>query len=360
MRMNALPLDHVIEGDCIAAMNAMPENSVDLIFADPPYNLQLGGDLFRPEGGRVDAVTDDWDKFDTFQTYDTFTREWLQAARRILKDDGTLWVIGSYHNIFRVGTKLQDEGFWILNDIIWRKANPMPNFKGTRFTNAHETLIWASKGENARYRFNYKAMKAMNEELQMRSDWVLPICSGGERVKVDGLKAHPTQKPEALLYRILLASTEPGAVVLDPFFGTGTTGAVAKRLGRHYIGIDREPRYCRVARDRINGVLPLDESAMVTMQSKRAATRVPFGALVENGLIQPGATLTDLGRRYRARVRADGSVQMDGREGSIHQVGAAAQGAPSCNGWTFWHVDDGKSLVCLDSLRDAYRSRLDA
>src|SRR3546814_171182 len=215
MRRNALPLDMIIQGDCIAAMNELPENSVDLVFADPPYNLQLGGDLFRPEGGRVDAVTDDWDKFDTFQTYDSFTAEWLKAARRILKDDGTLWVIGSYHNIFRVGAKLQDEGFWILNDIIWRKANPMPNFKGTRFTNAHETLIWASKSENARYRFNYKAMKAMNEELQMRSDWVLPICSGGERVKVDGVKAHPTQKPEALLYRILLASTEPGAVVLD-------------------------------------------------------------------------------------------------------------------------------------------------
>ena len=361
MRANTtLPLDSVIEGDCIEAMNALPENSVDLIFADPPYNLQLGGDLYRPEGGRVDAVTDDWDKFDTFEIYDNFTSNWLQAARRILKDDGTLWVIGSYHNIFRVGATLQDEGFWILNDIIWRKANPMPNFKGTRFTNAHETLIWASKGEDARYRFNYKAMKAMNEELQMRSDWVLPICSGGERVKVDGLKAHPTQKPEALLYRILLASTEPGSVVLDPFFGTGTTGAVAKRLGRHYIGIDRENRYCRVARDRIAGVLPLDESAMLTMQSKRSAPRIPFGALIENGLIQPGAMLTDLRRRYRARVRADGSVQMDGREGSIHQVGAAAQGAPSCNGWTFWHLDDGKNLTCLDSLRDQYRARLDA
>lgn len=359
MRMNALPLDTVLQGDCIELMNAMPEGSVDMIFADPPYNLQLGGDLYRPEGGRVDAVTDAWDKFDNFASYDNFTSAWLKAARRVLKEDGTLWVIGSYHNIFRVGATLQDEGFWILNDIIWRKANPMPNFKGTRFTNAHETLIWASKGENARYRFNYKAMKAMNEDLQMRSDWVLPICSGSERLKVEGIKAHPTQKPESLLYRVILAATEPGAVILDPFFGTGTTGAVARRLGRHFVGIDREANYCKVASERIASVLPLDESAMMTMQSKRAAPRVPFGALIETGLIQPGAMLTDLRRRYRARVRADGSLQMDDREGSIHQVGAAAQGAPSCNGWTFWHVDNGKTLTCLDSLREAYRSNLE-
>ncbi len=354
--MTTLTLDRVIEGDCLRIMAQMPAKSVDLIFADPPYNLQLGGDLYRPEGSRVDAVDDDWDKFDDLNSYDRFTRAWLTEARRILKDDGALWVIGSYHNIFRVGSVLQDLGFWILNDIVWRKSNPMPNFKGTRFTNAHETLIWCSKGENARYTFNYQAMKALNDEVQMRSDWVLPICSGGERLKTDGVKAHPTQKPEALLYRLLLATTKPGDVVLDPFFGTGTTGAVATRLGRHFIGIEREARYCAVARERMESVLALDESAMETMQSKRAAPRIPFGALIETGLIEPGATLTDLKRRWRAHVRADGSVQMGEKAGSIHQLGAAAQGAPSCNGWTFWHVDEGSRLTSLDHLRDRYRA----
>jgi modification methylase len=354
-----LPLDSIIERDCVAAMAALPEASVDMIFADPPYNLQLGGDLFRPEGGLVDAVDDDWDKFDTFATYDKFTRAWLKEARRILKPDGTLWVIGSYHNIFRVGAALQDEGYWILNDIVWRKSNPMPNFRGTRFTNAHETLIWASRGEESRYTFNYRAMKALNDELQMRSDWLLPICSGGERVKTDGVKAHPTQKPEALLYRVLLACTNKGDVVLDPFFGTGTTGAVARRLGRHWIGIEREPRYVKVARERIASTLALDESAMRTMQSRKGQPRVPFGALIETGMIAPGATLTDSKRRWKARVGADASVEMGGQQGSIHQIGAAAQGAPSCNGWTFWHVSQGDTLVPLDQLRQAYISKLD-
>jgi modification methylase len=329
-----------------------------MIFADPPYNLQLGGDLFRPEGGLVDAVDDDWDKFDTFATYDAFTRAWLKQARRILKPDGTLWVIGSYHNIFRVGAALQDEGYWILNDIVWRKSNPMPNFRGTRFTNAHETLIWASRSESSRYTFNYRAMKALNDEIQMRSDWVLPICSGGERVKTDGVKAHPTQKPEALLYRVLLACTNAGDVVLDPFFGTGTTGAVARRLGRRWIGVEREPRYVKVARERIASTLALDESAMRTMQSKKGQPRIPFGALVENGLIAPGATLTDCKGRWKARVGADASVEMGGVQGSIHQIGAAAMGAPSCNGWTFWHVSQGGTLVPLDALRQIYISNL--
>jgi len=350
----ALPVDRIIEGDCIAAMAALPDACVDMVFADPPYNLQLGGDLFRPEGGRVDAVDDDWDKFDTFETYDIFTRAWLKQARRILKPDGTLWVIGSYHNIFRVGASLQDAGYWILNDIVWRKSNPMPNFRGTRFTNAHETLIWASKSENSRYTFNYRAMKALNDELQMRSDWVLPICSGGERVKTDGVKAHPTQKPEALLYRVLLACTNKGDVVLDPFFGTGTTGAVARRLGRRWIGIEREAKYVKVAKERIASTLALDESAMRTMASKRGQPKVPFGALVETGMIEPGAVLTDAKRRWHARVGADASVEMGGKLGSIHQIGAAAQGAPSCNGWTFWHIADGAGLVPLDTLRQKY------
>jgi modification methylase len=354
-----LPLGRIIEADCVRAMAALPAASIDMIFADPPYNLQLGGDLFRPEGGRVDAVDDDWDKFDTFAAYDEFTRAWLKEARRILKPNGTLWVIGSYHNIFRVGAALQDEGYWILNDIVWRKSNPMPNFRGTRFTNAHETLIWASRSEDSRYTFNYRAMKALNDELQMRSDWVLPICSGGERVKTGGVKAHPTQKPESLLYRVLLACTNPGDVVLDPFFGTGTTGAVARRLGREWIGIEREKRYVKVARARIDSTLPLDESAMRTMQSKKSQPRVPFGALLETGMIEPGAVLTDSKRRWTARVRADASLELGGKQGSIHQIGAAAQGAPSCNGWTFWHVAQGESLVPLDDLRQLYIAKLD-
>ena len=354
-----LPLDTILEGDCIAEMARLPDKSIDMIFADPPYNLQLGGDLFRPEGGKVDACDDDWDKFDSLAVYDDFTREWLAEARRILKDDGTIWVIGSYHNIYRVGALLQDADFWILNDIVWRKANPMPNFRGTRFTNAHETLLWCAKDEKARYTFNYRAMKALNDDLQMRSDWVLPICSGGERVKdAAGDKAHPTQKPEALLYRILLACTKPGDVVLDPFFGTGTTGAVARRLGRQWIGIERERSYVKVARERIDATLPLDESAMTVMADKRSQPRVAFGLLVESGMVPAGSTLVDSKRRWLASVNADGSIACDGEVGSIHKVGAGLQGAPSCNGWTFWHVElDGK-LQPIDALRQQHLSAL--
>ena len=358
-RTKELPLDTILEGDCIAEMARLPDNSVDMIFADPPYNLQLGGDLFRPEGGKVDACDDDWDKFDSLTAYDDFTREWLAEARRILKDDGTIWVIGSYHNIYRVGSLLQDADFWILNDIVWRKANPMPNFRGTRFTNAHETLLWCAKDEKARYTFNYRAMKALNDDLQMRSDWVLPICSGGERVKdAAGDKAHPTQKPEALLYRILLACTKPGDVVLDPFFGTGTTGAVARRLGRRWIGIEREPAYVEVARERIDSTLPLDESAMETVPDKRAQPRVAFGLLVESGMVAPGTMLTDGKRRWSARVRADGSIECQGHSGSIHKVGAALQGAPSCNGWTLWHVEQEGGLTLIDALRQKHLAGL--
>ncbi len=349
-----LPLDQIIKGDCIAAMRALPDASVDMVFADPPYNLQLGGDLFRPEGGRVDAVDNDWDKFDTFAAYDRFTKDWLAEARRILKPNGSIWVIGSYHNIFRVGTAIQDEGFWILNDIVWRKANPMPNFKGTRFTNAHETLIWASKSEDARYTFNYRAMKTLNDELQMRSDWTFPICGGPERLKRNGTKAHPTQKPEALLYRILLACTKPGDIVLDPFFGTGTTGAVAKRLKRHWIGIEREDVYIDVAQERIDAALPLDESAVTTMQSPTAAPRVAFGTLIETGYLTPGAKLYDSKRRWAATVRADGSLACETDSGSIHKLGATLQNAPSCNGWTFWHYEDKKGLRPIDALRQTY------
>ena len=350
-----LPLDSILIGDCIAAMKALPDRSVDCVFADPPYNLQLGGELFRPDGSHVDAVTDDWDKFDTFAAYDAFTRAWLAEAHRVLKDTGTIWVIGSYHNIFRVGAAVQDLGYWILNDIVWRKANPMPNFRGTRFTNAHETLIWASKGEKARYTFNYRSMKTLNDELQMRSDWEFPICGGQERLRQGGHKVHPTQKPEALLYRVMLASTKPGDVVLDPFFGTGTTGAVAKRLGRHWIGIEREGDYCAAAAARIEAALPLDESALATMQSPRQAPKVAFGVLVETAMLPAGSVLVDAKRRFRATVRADGSLlSACGQAGSIHRLGAALQGAPACNGWTFWHHELDGALAPIDTLRQRY------
>ena len=349
-----LPLGRILSGDCIEAMRSLPDASVDLVFADPPYNLQLGGDLNRPDGSHVDAVTAHWDRFDSFATYDAFTKAWLAEAKRVLKPDGALWVIGSYHNIYRVGAILQDLGFWILNDIVWRKSNPMPNFRGTRFTNAHETLLWASQGEKARYHFNYRAMKTLNDELQMRSDWVIPICSGPERLKEGKQKVHPTQKPEALLYRVLLATTEKGDVVLDPFFGTGTTGAVAKRLGRQWIGCEREAGYRDAAIKRIEKELPLDESAIATMQSRKDAPRVAFGALVEAGLIPPGTQVFDKQRRWTATVRADGSLVRDAQSGSIHGLGKDLQCAPSCNGWSFWHLDHGGEIKPLDALRQHY------
>ncbi|WP_311202073.1 site-specific DNA-methyltransferase [Novosphingobium mangrovi (ex Huang et al. 2023)] len=349
-----LPLGQIIPGDCIEAMRSIPDASVDMVFADPPYNLQLGGDLSRPDGSHVDAVTDDWDKFSSFATYDQFTRDWLREARRVLKPEGSIWVIGSYHNIFRVGAIMQDMGFWILNDIVWRKANPMPNFKGTRFTNAHETLIWASMGEKSKYTFNYRAMKTLNDELQMRSDWVLPICNGQERLKKGGHKVHPTQKPEALLYRVMLATTNKGDVVLDPFFGTGTTGAVAKRLGRDWIGCEREGNYREAAMERIEMALPLDESALKTMQSKRTAPKVAFGTLVETGWIAPGTKLTAKKGRFTATVRADGSLESGDANGSIHGVGAKLQGAPSCNGWTFWNLEHEGEVKPIDAIRQLY------
>ena len=349
-----LPLNTIIPGDCIEAMRSLPSASVDLVFADPPYNLQLGGDLSRPDGSHVDAVTDDWDKFASFATYDEFTRLWLAEARRVLKPNGALWVIGSYHNIFRVGSILQDMGFWILNDVVWRKANPMPNFKGTRFTNAHETLIWASMGEKNRYTFNYRSMKTLNDELQMRSDWVLPICSGQERLKKGGSKIHPTQKPESLLYRVMLATTNKGDVVLDPFFGTGTTGAVAKRLGREWIGCERDAGYREAALERIQLALPLDESTITTMQSPKSAPKVAFGTLVETGWIAPGTLLRDKKGKLIAQVRIDGSLESGADKGSIHGLGAKLQGAPSCNGWSFWHIEHQGEVKPIDALRQLY------
>ncbi len=365
-------LDRVLVGDCIDLMNGLPAGSVDMVFADPPYNLLLGGDLLRPDHSKVDAVDDDWDKFSDpsdsqatgFAEYDKFTRAWLKAARRALKPGGTLWVIGSYHNIFRVGTALQDEGYWLLNDIVWRKSNPMPNFRGKRFTNAHETLIWAARDRaNKKYTFNYNSMKELNEGIQMRSDWLLPLCTGGERLKnEDGKKAHPTQKPESLLFRCIMAASNPGDTILDPFFGTGTTGAVARRLGRHFIGLERDHTYAAIARKRIAEIVPLEGQDVTPMPSKRSEPRIPFGTLIEAGLLQPGTVLSDLSGRLHARVRADGTLSssnaMGEHRGSIHQVGAAVQGAPACNGWTFWHFEAAHGRLPIDHLRQQVRAGL--
>jgi modification methylase len=349
----------ILVGDCVAAMAALPAASVDLVFADPPYNLQLKGDLKRPDDSRVEAVDDDWDKFASFADYDAFTRAWLSACRRVLKPAATLWVIGSYHNIFRVGAILQDLGFWILNDVVWRKSNPMPNFRGRRFTNAHETLIWAAREQTSRYTFNYEALKAGNEDLQVRSDWTIPLCTGEERLKqADGSKLHPTQKPEALLARAILAASRPGDVVLDPFLGSGTTGAVAKRLGRSFIGIERDQAYARAAEARIAAVEPLPQATLAPFQTAREAPRVPFAALVERGLVTAGQRLVDARRRHIALVRPDGALALGDVVGSIHRVGAAAQGLEACNGWTFWHVETRRGLTSIDALRAEFRSQM--
>nr|WP_312164656.1 site-specific DNA-methyltransferase [Brevundimonas diminuta] len=356
--MSELKTDVILRGDCIEVLKGLPDKSVDMVFADPPYNLQLGGDLLRPDNSKVDAVDDDWDKFDSFAAYDAFTRAWLGECRRVLKDEGSLWVIGSYHNIFRLGSAMQDLGFWVLNDIIWRKSNPMPNFKGTRFTNAHETMIWAAKSrDQKRYTFNYDALKAFNEDTQMRSDWTLALCTGGERLKDEnGGKAHPTQKPEALLHRVLLSASRVGDVVLDPFFGTGTTGAAAKRLGRHFIGIERDETYAKLAEQRIKAVIPAAPEDLVVTGSKKAEPKVPFGALVEAGLLAPGDKLYCPKGEREARVRADGSLVSGALTGSIHKLGALLENAPACNGWTYWRFKTDTGLRPIDALRAEIRA----
>jgi modification methylase len=350
--------DQILVGDCIAALESLPAESVDLVFADPPYNLQLEGALLRPDHSVVAAVDDDWDKFASFSAYDAFTRAWLLACRRVMKKNATLWVIGSYHNIFRVGASLQDLGFWVLNDIVWRKANPMPNFRGKRFTNAHETLIWASKGADQKgYTFHYEALKAANEDVQMRSDWFIPLCTGEERLKdSSGRKVHPTQKPESLLARVILSSSNPGDVVLDPFFGTGTTGAVAKRLGRRFVGVERDHAYAAAARARIAAVVPLAPEAIAPPPEKRAEARVPFLSVLEAGHITAGETLTDERRCHTALVRADGTLTLGPAIGSIHKMGALARGLPACNGWTFWHAERDGGLVVIDDFRTKVRA----
>jgi modification methylase len=350
------PSARILVGDCVAAMAKLPAASVDLVFADPPYNLQLQGDLKRPDDSRVDAVDDDWDKFASFSAYDDFTRAWLTACRRLMKPNATLWVIGSYHNIFRVGAILQDLGFWVLNDIVWRKSNPMPNFRGRRFTNAHETLIWAARdAAKKNYTFNYEALKAGNDDVQMRSDWLFPLCTGEERLKgEDGKKLHPTQKPEALLARVILAASRPDDLVLDPFSGTGTTGAVARRLGRRFIGVERDRGYAAAAERRIAGVEPLKHDTLSTFMTARDAPRVPFAALLERGLVTPGVKLVDAKKRHRALVRADGAIALG------EAVGSMAQGLEACNGWTFWHVETPEGLTVIDAFRARIRAEMGA
>ncbi len=351
-----LPLDQILLGDAGQMLRMLPDAAVNCVFADPPYNLQLRGELRRPNDSLVDGVDDDWDRFDDFAAYDAFTRDWLTECRRILNKDGTLWVIGSYHNIFRIGAILQDLGFWILNDVIWRKSNPMPNFRGRRFTNAHETLIWAAKSKTSRYKFNYQAMKSLNDDLQMRSDWTMPLCTGPERLRnAHGLKLHPTQKPEQLLHRVILASTAPGDVVVDPFLGTGTTAVVAKRLARHFIGIERHPAYVEAAWGRLKEADVLPPHVVLAPPAGRDAPRIAFGTFVERGIIKPGTVLCDRLRRMAATVTPDGTLVSGPHRGSIHQVGAAVQNLPSCNGWTFWHFERDALLVALDVLRQEQR-----
>ncbi len=354
-----LEKNHIYHGDSLRILKTLPSNSIDLVFADPPYNLQLKNKLLRPDSSEVDAVNDKWDQFDSFKNYDDFTINWLSEVKRITKNDGSIWVIGSYHNIFRIGKIIQDLGFWILNDIIWRKSNPMPNFRGTRFTNAHETLIWASHSQDARYDFNYQAMKSLNDGIQMRSDWEIPICSGNERLKdSSGKKIHSTQKPEALLHRVLLSSSNPGDLILDPFFGTGTTGAVAKKLGRNFIGIEQDKNYIKEAKKRIKNVSLLGKKELEVTESKKNQIRIPFGNLVENGIIKPGSILKGpkslKAKKFSATVRADGSIYSKGEKGSIHQISAKLQGKESCNGWTFWHLENNGELQVIDNLRSNY------
>lgn len=347
----------IIKGNAIAALENIPSNSIDMIFADPPYNLQLNSNLYRPDNSQVDAVNAHWDQFESFEAYDVFTKAWLLACRRVLKPNGTIWVIGSYHNIFRVGSLLQDLGYWLLNDVIWRKSNPMPNFRGRRFQNAHETLIWATKSKkDSTYTFNYDALKAANDDVQMRSDWLFPICTGKERLKNDeGKKLHPTQKPEALLSRIIMSCTQPGDIVLDPFFGSGTTGAVAKKLGRNFVGFEKEQEYIEAAQQRIASVQSYTTEELLSLKPKKSEPRIAFLQLIEGELIKVGQKLYDSKKKYQAQVRADGTIICEEFVGSIHNVGKSVQKAQSCNGWTYWHIEDDNKLSSIDTLRNLYR-----
>ena len=342
-------------GNSIEILKRIPDKTFDLVFADPPYNMQIGEKLSRPDDSKVDGVNDKWDQFSSFEHYDKFSKSWLKECKRILKDSGSMWVIGTYHNIFRLGYHIQNLNYWILNDVIWRKNNPMPNFKGTRFTNAHETLIWASKNKKSRYTFNYQSLKCLNDDLQMRSDWILPICNGKERLKRDGKKIHSTQKPEALLHRIILATTNKGDSIFDPFLGTGTTAVVAKKLGRKYFGVEKDKKYFQAAKQRIDETLEIRDDYLDILPNNKSKPRVPFGSLIEMGLIKPGTTLFDVKKRYNAKIMIDGSLKCQKAEGSIHKVAAKIIGAESCNGWTYWHYVSGNDLKPIDNLREKLR-----
>ena len=353
-----IKLNSIVQGDSLELLKKIPSKSIDLIFADPPYNLQLKDKLYRPDQTSVEAVTNDWDKFDNYQAYDKFSNSWLKECKRVLKDSGALWVIGSYHNILRLGTSIQNLGYWIMNDIIWHKTNPMPNFRGTRFTNAHETLLWCTTSRKAKYTFNYQNLKELNEGKQMRSDWHIPICSGKERMReANNQRSHPTQKPEALLYRILLASSKKGDLILDPFLGSGTTAVMAKKLQRNFIGFEKDNHYIKLAKKRLNQTKTFTDEVVSMKQSRKDLPKIPFGELVEQGIIPPGAILTDKKERFQATVSIDGSLKLKNLSGSIHQVGAKVQGLPSCNGWDFWHVKKKSSSKLLDEIRGDYRNR---
>ena len=348
-------LNRIINGESLKILKKIPDKSFDLVFADPPYNMQIGEKLKRPDNSKVNGVNDKWDQFLNFKHYDDFCKSWLKECKRILKDNGTIWVIGTYHNIFRLGYHLQNLNYWILNDVIWRKNNPMPNFKGTRFTNAHETLIWASKNKKSKYTFNYQSLKCLNDDLQMRSDWMLPICNGKERLKKDGKKVHSTQKPEALIHRIILATTNKGDLIFDPFLGTGTTAVVAKKLGRQYFGIEKDKKYFLAAYQRINKTNIIKDDYLDTLQNNKSKPRVPFGSLVEMGLIKAGTLLFDQKKKYNAKIMIDGSLKCQKTEGSIHKVAAKIMGTESCNGWTYWHYQSGNNLKPIDKLRERLR-----
>ena len=344
-------LNKIVNGDSLKILKTIPNKTFDLVFADPPYNLQIGKKLKRPDDSKVNGVNDKWDQFESFNDYDNFCKKWLKECKRVLKDNGSIWVIGTYHNIFRLGYHMQNIGFWILNDVIWKKNNPMPNFRGTRFTNAHETLIWASKNKKSKYTFNYQSLKCLNDDLQMRSDWTLPICNGSERIKKNGKKVHSTQKPESLLHRILLASTNKNDFVFDPFLGTGTTAVVAKKLGRNYFGIEREKKYFNTAKQRLEKTIKIEDHYLDTIKNNKSKPRIPFGSLVELGIVKPGMSIFDHKKKVNAKIMADGSIKYQNSKGSIHKLAAKIIGTESCNGWTFWHYNNNGSILPIDNLR---------
>ena len=350
-------LNKIVNGNSLEILKTIPNKTFDLVFADPPYNLQIGKKLKRPDDSKVNGVNEKWDQFESFNDYDNFCKKWLTECKRILKDNGSIWVIGTYHNIFRLGYHIQNIGFWILNDVIWKKNNPMPNFRGTRFTNAHETLIWASKNKKSKYTFNYQSLKCLNDDLQMRSDWTLPICNGSERIKRNGKKVHPTQKPESLLHRVLLASTNKGDFVFDPFLGTGTTAVVAKKLGRNYFGIDKEKKYFKTAKQRLKKTIKIEDHYLDTIKNNKSKLRISFGSLVELGIVKPGMSVFDQKKKVNAKIMADGSIKYQNSEGSIHKVAAKIIGAESCNGWTYWHYNKNGSILPIDHLRQRLISK---